>query len=564
MRYHLNLIALLLTFFFCSAIASASYAYEENNISNIFFQTNIDEALQDIALQAGVKIVIDEAVSGRASVTLSIEDMKFEDALDKILSGTGFAYELFSDYVLVFDPRVLGPLSEVASRQLYKPQHQTADYLFRLLPETLRGFVTVSADNSILYIEGSQQIVDRIVENLDEIDSASEVFSDSINLGSLTFELVVPIIPSALLPLVAFNEASNELIFVGTATQNNIIKSRVLALTKANDASVGRGLPSFVVRSVQHISPDQLFELLPADLRSYVQVSEAEQQISIAGSIQKIEQINSLIDILDHPAEQIQLQARVVALNQSEFLNLGTEFGFPEIVAGMSIVNADDTSQETFFPWEISMGYSATRAFTNALTMNLSMLTQNNNATIIATPQAVTNSGAQAEIRVTTSEYFQLVVERDGNSSASLEQIETGTVLSILPRLDDNGLITLDIDIRVSDVVARGENNLPTVVSREAKSRVTIEDGGTTAIAGLVDTRTAIGNQGIPRLKDIPLIGRGFSRDSINHDVKQVAIFVTASRITNDKKDYVSSRLPTTVVLDDELFRDELRKLINQ
>jgi len=538
-------------------LAAPVHGYEDSKVSNFYFQTDLNEALQDIALQANVNVVVDTSIVGQVTVTL--DDVNFEEALSRILAGTGYSYELFADFVMVFDPKTVDAMSAMTSRRLYMPQNQTADYLLTLLPTVLRDYVTISQDNSVLFIESSSEILEKIVATLDEFDDASEVFSDSIELGSLPFELVLPTIPEALQGQVSFNDASNEIIIIGTKTQNNIIRKRIVAMKEANEASSNGGVAELVVRSVNHISPEQLLELLPSEARNAVQISEREQRISISGTQDNISYVMTLIDQIDIPKEQIRLQARVVALNQSEFLNFGTEFSFPEISAGFSRFNEVGSSLtgEVFQPWEISMGYSASRAFTNALTMNLAMLAQNNNATIVATPRAITSAGSQAEIRVTTSEYFQLVIEKDGNSTASLEQIETGTILSILPNLDDNGFITLDIDIRVSDVVARGENNLPTVVTRQANSSVTIENGGTTAIAGLLDTRTSTGNQGIPKLRDIPLLGKGFSRDSLTHDVKQVAIFVTASRV-DEADDYVSDQLPQLITLDDDAFRVQL------
>ena len=106
--------------------------------------------------------------------------------------------------------------------------------------------------------------------------------------------------------------------------------------------------------------------------------------------------------------------------------------------------------------------------------------------------------GKKAQIKVTTAEYFQLNVPQGTYVQSELQQIETGTILNITPRIGVNGDLTLDMNIEVSDVIARGEQNLPVVSRRTAQSTVRIHDGGTAAIAGLMDTRSQLGRAGIP------------------------------------------------------------------
>ncbi len=127
------------------------------------------------------------------------------------------------------------------------------------------------------------------------------------------------------------------------------------------------------------------------------------------------------------------------------------------------------------------------------------MLTPNNEATIIASPQVLAQDGKEAEIKVTTEEYFQITAEAGAFLRADLEKIETGTILRITPQVGPNGELTLDMNIEVSDVIARGEENLPVVSRRTARSTIQIENGGTAAVAGLVDTRAQYGKFGDAR-----------------------------------------------------------------
>ena len=109
-----------------------------------------------------------------------------------------------------------------------------------------------------------------------------------------------------------------------------------------------------------------------------------------------------------------------------------------------------------------------------------------------------------------------------------LETIETGTTLTITPRIGDNNEITLEISTEVSDVIARGEDNLPVVTRRTTKNTVRIKDGGTAVVAGLMDSRTRLQKSQTPGLAAVPILGVLFRNNSSSNSSRQVAVFITA------------------------------------
>lgn len=136
--------------------------------------------------------------------------------------------------------------------------------------------------------------------------------------------------------------------------------------------------------------------------------------------------------------------------------------------------------------------------------------------------------GQQAEIKVATEEYFKITSPSAYYVQFQLEKISSGTTLTITPRIGDNNEITLEIITEVSDVTARGEDNLPIVARRTTKNTVRIQDGGTAAIAGLMDSRSRIGKTKTPGLGDLPIFGELFRNRRNEGSSRQVAVFVTA------------------------------------
>jgi type II secretory pathway component GspD/PulD (secretin) len=188
-----------------------------------------------------------------------------------------------------------------------------------------------------------------------------------------------------------------------------------------------------------------------------------------------VDEIESDITAIDTPRKHIMLDARVVALESSDLLNFGGQWTMHTLNAGTALGDA------VKWPWALEIGYSPDRDFTNALSLTLNLLSQNNQATIIASPQVLAQDGKEADIKATTEEYFPISASNGTFVNTNLEKIETGTILKITPQIGADGDITLDMDIEVSDVIARGSQNLPVVSRRTAHSTVQLQDGGTAA-----------------------------------------------------------------------------------
>jgi type II secretory pathway component GspD/PulD (secretin) len=118
----------------------------------------------------------------------------------------------------------------------------------------------------------------------------------------------------------------------------------------------------------------------------------------------------------------------------------------------------------------------------------------------------------------------------------------------------------------VSDVVARGQQNLPVVNRRTAHSTVQIESGGTAAIAGLADTKTQVGREGVPGFAGLPLLGRAFRTDTLRHSAGQVAVFITATIVGEGDAQHDAGRRepPPLGVRDAALYTEELKAALER
>ena len=85
-------------------------------------------------------------------------------------------------------------------------------------------------------------------------------------------------------------------------------------------------------------------------------------------------------------------------------------------------------------------------------------------------------------------------------------------ILEVTPRINDSGVVIIDVSQEVSDVAQTITSGIdsPTIQQRLLETTVAVSDGNTIALGGLIRESQTVGNSGVPILKDIPLLGNLF------------------------------------------------------
>ncbi len=138
-------------------------------VNDIFEETDIRQAIQSLATQAKVSVIVDDTVSGVA--TAMIEDEPFEAALEKILLPLGYVWGKKGDQYLVGtmepDSALFRFLSE---RVVYRPQHHSPEDLMPLLPENQQKYIRTVGKRNVMVIEAPNMIASQIMTELEQAD----------------------------------------------------------------------------------------------------------------------------------------------------------------------------------------------------------------------------------------------------------------------------------------------------------------------------------------------------------------------------------------------------------
>jgi general secretion pathway protein D len=110
----------------------------------------------------------------------------------------------------------------------------------------------------------------------------------------------------------------------------------------------------------------------------------------------------------------------------------------------------------------------------------------------------------------------------------TIDYRNTGVILRVLPRVNVNGNVILDVEQEISNVSQNANSNTltPTVSQRKIKSSIAVASGQAVLLGGLIQERQERGRSGIPVLEEVPILGEAFARNSRTTSRTELIIFI--------------------------------------
>jgi general secretion pathway protein D len=215
-----------------------------------------------------------------------------------------------------------------------------------------------------------------------------------------------------------------------------------------------------------------------------------------------------------------------VTLDQNE--SLGVVLGFDDSVPSVGNRNTIRSSTGLIATLLRSKGQ---------ISASLNALAGNSRISILSTPRLVTTSGTAASIQV-GSQVPIITTQQTaasgqvGGTSNILQDVQyrsTGILLSVKPTINSNRRVELTISQEVSSAAANNISNVdsPIIQQRSIQTNLTLTDGDTALLGGLIREDYNGGDTGVPYLKDIPIIGNLFKNQSKQVSRTELIILLT-------------------------------------
>lgn len=232
------------------------------------------------------------------------------------------------------------------------------------------------------------------------------------------------------------------------------------------------------------------------------------------------DRIDAMLRKIDIVPLQVRIDATIAEVTLNSQLQYGTQFFFRSggingilnnTTETTTLVTPAATALSPTFPGFILSGSGAGGA-----PIALQALQAVTTVKVLSSPELMVLDGQTAHLQVgDLVPYLTSSSQSSVANSAVINNINyqpTGVIMNVTPRVNKSGLVTLDISQQVSAIdssittTTTGISS-PTFSEQDVSSRVTVQDGQTVGLAGLITDNLSKSNSGIPFLKDIPLIG---------------------------------------------------------
>ncbi len=270
----------------------------------------------------------------------------------------------------------------------------------------------------------------------------------------------------------------------------------------------------------------------------------------------EFKQIQGIIRQLDIVREQVLIEALIIEVNASSGWGFGIDgmlgqpmasnlFGGSQILSNLDpssfgqVVNGKTLALPAASGFQI--GFMPDTSVLGFALLNASGTDSNFN--ILSTPQILTVDNQEAELNV--GEEIPVAsnnrISDSGTQFYTYEYKSVGIKLKITPHITNKKRITLDlyqeINSVLDDTTASGSSTTPPRLGkRDIKTKVSVLDGKTIVIGGLIQTQKTEKVNKVPVLGDIPAVGRLFKHKTVSHTKQNLLIFITPHIVTKQDR----------------------------
>jgi len=280
---------------------------------------------------------------------------------------------------------------------------------------------------------------------------------------------------------------------------------------------------------------DTIDKALTGEEKKYttVGVADVTNALIITSTAEGIEKLSRLIEELDIKKPQIRIAARIMEVDITKGVDLGIDWTMTKTFAGSGQIgdttvtgNVEDMASPFSFGTAGTLNI-ATIISGADLDITLKALAKKTDTRTLSNPTLVVENNRPAHIHVGDSIPYKETLVTAAGATETTKQLEIGTTLDVTPAVSPTGnQISLDVNVAVKDFVGFTDAG-PQTTDREAKTKVTIREGQTVVVGGLV-SETAKGTAyQVPVLGDIPILGYLFKKKETQKRTLELLIFLT-------------------------------------
>ncbi len=448
-------------------------------VSINFYEAEATMVLRTLAEISGKNVMVDPSLAGK-KITVSLENIPYDQALDIVMAQVNASLRIRNEVVLFGDRATL-----------LKRDQEQADELARA--------------------------------------------SDTAPLASETFELN----------------------YLKVADVFALINSALDSQSSSPPAGGGGANPAAAGQSAAGASKGLLSS------RGSMSQHAASNKLFIRDTSERIEAIREVIRSVDVPVKQVMIEARLVSAETGFSRHLGMRLGVndlsntiagkgigQQLVGGTFAVAGRTTADLTTATGQDSASRAAPTApflgpsidlpnnsaknkfavsifnagLTKFINLELQAGEDENKVKNISTPRIVTANNKEATILKGTQVAY---IGSTGTGAPTVTFQNATLTLKVTPQIAPNGTVIMKLDVTNDELGPTTANGQPSILKSQITTQVTVENGGTTVLGGVLKENSSASEERIPFLSDIPFIGKFFKSTSKIARTEELLVFIT-------------------------------------
>lgn len=561
----------------CLSLAAFSVAQDEQKYTLNMQDADIKEVIDLVARITDRTFIIDPRVRGNVTV-ISDKEMTRNQIYEIFLATLevyGFSAVDAGDVVKVIAQADIksagieveteaGRVGEEIITRVFPIQNASAMELVPILRPLVAkyGHLAGVASANVLIVADRATNIDRLSEIVELLDKAGSEEIEVVVLKhawvSAMITLLERISPTA---VVANNQANNAnsnrvVTLVGDERSNRIIvkgeaeaRAQIIELIAKLDTP-SQESTSYKVIFLNNADAKNMAEILkgiagagaaqntqdaPPAQPITILADEEQNALIVRAEPNELAEIEGIIAQLDIPREQVLIEAAIVEVNGRVQDALGVQWATnPEVVDdGVPLITTNNSAEGQIGVstaiGAAANGLGAVTDLPNGLLIGLTepfgspanfgviiqALESQRNTNVLSTPSVMTLDNSEAFITVGSTVPFQTGGDTDDNLF-SIERQDVGTTLSVVPHIQQDGTVRLEVDQTVESVNTDNTFGAVDVVTnkRQIQTEVLVENGRTIVLGGLISDEVTETETRVPLLGRLPIIGVLFRSQS--------------------------------------------------
>jgi type IV pilus assembly protein PilQ len=271
--------------------------------------------------------------------------------------------------------------------------------------------------------------------------------------------------------------------------------------------------------------------------------------------------IDNLIHQLDRKSQQVEIEARIVSATRAFAQDIGTVLGFAgtttsgrSLFGGVPVIGGSGVTTGPGIPPSpstVGSGITTGNGITSGIPLNVNLgagtptsgfgfshrspnfavdffitaAESKGVGKLLSKPRVVTQNNEKATVK----QGVKIPIQTTINNTISVQYIDAVLKLEVTPQITADGTVFMEVLVENTQIdpgIPRIQG-VPALDTQSAESRVTVADGSTIVVGGVIITNTQVNINEVPVVGSLPIIGRLFRRNSTSVNTSELLFFLT-------------------------------------